>query len=206
MRGLLKLVGWLLLLSLAVATVLRLFFVDAAVVGHNAMAPTIVAGDEVLVLRNATLAPGDIALCMHPTDENAHVLGRVLGMRGDELSGIRGTISRNGRVFRPQEKDQVLFDDTVQGEKQRVQRVRFPMETRPYDAFLHPTRTFSMSPVKVSEGLFLLGDNLAHPAQDSRVFGEVDPAQCIGKVLLRLWPAKNSPDVLGHGYFDWLGG
>ena len=59
LRKLLSLTTW----ALAIAGVLKLFFVDVIHVPHNGMAPTLVYGDLVLVWRNAKVDMADVVVC-----------------------------------------------------------------------------------------------------------------------------------------------
>ncbi|QQR91738.1 MAG: hypothetical protein IPJ88_08540 [Myxococcales bacterium] len=57
---------WIVGPAIVVLAVLRIFFVDLGIIGHNGMAPTLIAGDQVAVWRNAKLERGDVAMCLHP--------------------------------------------------------------------------------------------------------------------------------------------
>jgi hypothetical protein len=61
---------------------------------------------------------------------------------------------------------------------------------------------FQMRRYDVNRGVYLLGDNRSDPADDSREFGEVDPAKCKGQIFMRLTPATRNDDDIRHSYFD----
>src|SRR4051812_34835095 len=88
-RGALTAAFRLALVLAAIAGVLKLFFVDVYTVPHNGMAPTIVAGDQVLVWRDANADLANIMLCEHPSKPNELVIGRALAFAGHTISADR---------------------------------------------------------------------------------------------------------------------
>ena len=64
--------------------------------------------------------------------------------------------------------------------------------------------SFGLATYQVNRGVYLLGDNRSDPADDSREFGEIDPARCRGQVFMRLSPAPPQNDDIRHGYLDWI--
>ena len=65
------------------------------------------------------------------------------------------------------------------------------------------SRPPQMRQTAVTGGYFLLSDNRSYTGEDSRAFGEVDGASCVGRVFLRL-TAADSPPEIGNGMLDIL--
>ena len=200
LRGLLKLSLW----AAAVAGVLKLFYVDIALVTHNGMAPTLVYGDRVLVWRNADVDMADVVLCEHPAKPETSVLGRAVAFAGHNVStdGHGYLVVDEDRATIEWEEALRFYDVTRQKlfnmragsmEYARQRRHRFMVEV---------DTTFQLAPYPVSRGVYLLGDNRADPDDDSRDFGEVDPARCKGQVFMRLSPAPRTDDDVRNGYLD----
>jgi signal peptidase I len=140
----------------------RTFVAEPMKIPSDSMAPTLRAGDQVLVdklaYRGADLpARGDLVVFHEPRTGDI-VLKRVVAVAGDTVGIEDGTLVVNGRrPFEPY-ADQNSIDSVYFG------------------------------PVKVEPGrFFVLGDNRAN-SLDSRVFGSVPADRLIGHVLTRFWP------------------
>jgi signal peptidase I len=89
LRGLFSLASVL----VAIAVVLKVFFVDILLVPHNGMAPTLLYGERVLLWRNAHVDMGDVVVCEHPARPEASVLGRAIAFAGHTVaSDDRGSL------------------------------------------------------------------------------------------------------------------
>lgn len=199
LRGLFTLASWL----VAIALVMKFFFVDVIEVPHNGMAPTLIKGDRVLVWRRAHVDMADIVICQHPAKPEASVLGRAIAFAGHTVSSEAGNIMvDNDRANIEWEGDLHFYDTTH--EKLFFMHVGSMNYVRHNQhAFMVEDGTsFELSPYQVQHGVYLLGDNRADPADDSREFGEVDPATCRGQVFMRLTPAPRQDDDIRHGYLD----
>ena len=201
LKGTLKVLAFLAGIALIVGAVLRIFFVDLAVVGHNAMAPTLIAGDEIMVWRSAPDF-GDVTICAHPADPSRLVIGRVVGKPGMLLDTQRGQLRIDRRILERDIEQPVQFYDGV---NDRTDEMYYGLEklgnTEHY--FWHRTNyNFTFRPVQVTTGIWLLSDNRSYPGEDSRTFGEVDPETCIGDVFMRLQPSPNPGSNLEYGWLD----
>jgi signal peptidase I len=199
LKGLLKLTVWIAVPLLIAAAVLRIFFVDVAVVGHDGMAPTLVAGEYVAIWRNAAANIGDVLICQHPGEPGKHVMGRVLAKAGYTV-----TTDRFGQV--------VVGDVTVKrdfrGERRFYDTARQEMVDMAYgiakfgyfenEFFIQKGKKPYLRATTVKTGVYLLGDNYTSEGNDSRYFGEVDPETCVGQVFMRLWPAEDRGDDIDH--------
>jgi signal peptidase I len=187
-----------------VGAVLKTWFIEIIEVGHNGMAPTLVAGDTVVLWRNADIAHGDIVLCRHPQDETRWVIGRVLGLNGTQLDVVRGQLTIEGHVPATDWREEVDFLD--RGDAQHYD-MRFGWEHLGNDEHMVFTRTDRQMRMRATgdyDGLYLLGDNRTYTGEDSRTFGTIAEGTCIGQIFLRLWASPESPVETGNGDFDIL--
>jgi signal peptidase I len=189
------------------AGLLRWFFVDDLVMPHNGMAPTLVYGDRVLVWRRATPDMGNIVVCEHPTKPGEHVIGRAVAFAGHSVS-----TDARGQLFVDEDRASVetlgtvrFFDETRdRAYSMNLSSIDYNRKHR-HQFFVEDGYAFALRQRDVEHGIFLLGDNRTDPYDDSREFGEVDPARCRGEVFMRLSPAaKKMADDIHHGYFDYV--
>ena len=178
MRGLRDLLQFLLkLLTFAalVAAVLRFFFVD-------------------------------IVLCEHPRRPEASVIGRALAFSGHTVStDERGQLFVDGNRAVVEGAGKVRFYDVLREKMftMKLASIEYHGKHR-HDFFVEEGRSFSLPTFPVETGMYLLGDNRMDSDNDSREFGEVDPATCRGEIFMRLTPAAPQEDDIKHGYFDFI--
>lgn len=201
-----KALGWILGIGLVIGAVLEVFFVDRVVVPHNAMAPTMLAGDTVLMWnRVGEPAMGDILVCEHPSRVGEYVVGRVVGKSGMVVRAVRGQLEVAGTI--PDydlEGVPIRFLDVQQGRTDEMIRGIEKLGNTDHPFFRRRDAVFTMRSTEVQNGVFLLGDNRTLVGQDSRTFGTVDPAKCIGKVFMRWDPTDQPGAELGHAMFDMI--
>jgi signal peptidase I len=190
--------------ALIALVLVRLVFMESFVVADNGMAPTLVRGDEVLLWKNADVGMADVVVCEHPARRGELVLGRAIAFAGHTVS-----TDRNG----------VLYVDKDRATTQPVQSMRFYDVTRKklwdmqlymidyfgrhdHSYFIERGSVFQLRTYTVEQGVYLLGDNRSERGFDSREFGEVDPARCLGQVIMRVRPAPARGDDLNHGHLD----
>jgi signal peptidase I len=201
-KGALKFLGVVLAIALIAGGVLYGFFVKIVEVGHNAMAPTMILGDRVLVWKTTELELGDIALCAHPQEPGRYVMGRVVGRTGQTITFERGQLQINGETPDSQTLQDLEFDDAETGRRQRMRLGRENILDRTHWTFRRTTSEPRMRrPHRVGPGLFLLSDNRTHLGEDSRAYGEVTPSTCVGRVFMRLTAAP-SPSEVGNAALD----
>jgi signal peptidase I len=197
-RGALKFLLFVVVLLAIVAGILKTFFVDIVTVGHDGMAPTMVAGDTVLVWRGAQAEHGDIMLCRHPTLDTRFVIGRVVGRNGTPITSDRAGLRIDGTNPPIEWRGDADFYD--HGQHARV-RMRWGIEQLGNDfhtVFLRDGRDFRMRPIGDYDGLYLLDDNRTYTGEDSREFGPVPEGRCIGQVFLRVGLSPESPPEVGN--------
>lgn len=202
LKGALKFLGVVLVIALIAGGVLYAFFVKVVEVGHNAMAPTMILGDRVLVWNSQDFGLGEVILCPHPQQPGRYVMGRVVGRPGQTVSMERGTLRINGQAPDTDVRGVVSFFDAETG---RTERMRMALE----DILDHDHRIFwregseprMRRSHRVSGGLYIMNDNRTYVGEDSRTFGEVAPTTCVGRVFMRLTAAP-SPAEVGNGALD----
>jgi signal peptidase I len=163
--------------ALVAALIVRSEFVEAYKIPSDSMAPTLLAGDNLLankLLYGLTLpfsnrkifvlaSPrrGDIIVFRSPEDPHMDLIKRVIAVEGDVIE------ERNKKIF-------------VNGKPADE-----PYVQRPDDLLEDPRDDFG--PYVVPKGkLFAMGDN-RDESYDSRFFGFVDVKDVTGKVFFLYW-------------------
>lgn len=206
LKGLVKLLLWIAALLLIATGILRAFFVDQALIGHNAMAPTIVSGEEVLLWTKADVELGDIVVCENPGPGAPYLVGRVIATEGMEVgTDDYGRLVIDERVAEVQGAPTIRFHD-------RDSNVTMTMHTgiekrgNSEHAFFHEEGApFVIRSRKVGPNrVYLLGDNRSFVGMDSRYVGDIEADGCIGQVFMRLRAVGSDEGEtdLGHGDLD----
>lgn len=139
----------------------RAFVAEPFSIPSDSMAPTLVAGDHVLVSKlpeaGTTPARGDLVVFEAPGSGEI-VLKRVVALSGEEVGIEDGRLVVDGKIRRESYADPDDIDGVYFG------------------------------PVVVERGaFFVLGDNRLDSV-DSREFGAVPESAVIGRVVARMWP------------------
>ena len=185
----------------AIGGLLRYFFITPVVMTDDGMAPTLLAGETVLMWKtDAAPEFGDILVCRHPRSTGYEV-GRFIARPGMTISAHRGKLHIDGQT--PDRNWQRTLRFTPHGET-RPREVILGMEAM--GIYEHPIMQDSQlgyraRDIRVRDGIFLMGDNRLPHNFDSRTYGPVDAATCIGHVFMRWRPA---PDRLEfeNGFLD----
>lgn len=185
---------------------LRLFFMESVVIQDNGMAPTLVYGDEVLIWRHAGVDMADVMVCEHPARSGVLVVGRAVAFAGHRIrTDHNGMLYVDDDQTTSQTDGHVRFYDVPRKKLWHMQLRRMDYFGRHDHAyFLQEGDVFRMREYQVEKGVYLLGDNRSEQIYDSREFGEVDPARCLGQVFLRLRPAPKNDDDIQHGHLDYI--
>jgi signal peptidase I len=202
----------LLVLLVVAGTVARLFLVALVKPEHMAMAPNILNGDQVVLLRRATPALGDVVLYERPDAKGREALGRVVavGPVAVELApGGMPSLVGDARIERrpldPGSGALVAPGDATLGGRESL------LETLPGGrayAVLTPERggkgkAYAPRTEDVPAGAFLvLNDNRAAPEGDSRTVGPIPAAAIIGVARWFLSAGPYSTDAHHPALFD----
>jgi signal peptidase I len=151
----------LLVSVILVLGVVRPFIVEAYYIPTQSMAPTLEVGDRVLankfIYRFSEPQRGDIIIFESPDGETA-LIKRVLGLPGDTITVVRGSLYVNDELQRETYLNPDLPDESTYG------------------------------PIEVpAQHIFVMGDNRANSA-DSRSIGPVPQNSIAGEAFLRVWP------------------
>lgn len=206
----LKAALWIGGILLVIGGILRIWFMDVVVVGHNGMSPTVVAGDHVLMWRGASDAEmGDIVVCRHPSDPNQMVMGRVVGTGGMTIRDVRGQLEINGT--RPDYdmeggRTYSFVNSDNDNRTERYTRAIEKLGNTEHHIWTREDFTFRLRESRVGPArYYLLGDNRSDPGHDSRSFGDVPKANCIGTLFMRWKPSESGAgDIVDNGWLDIL--
>ncbi len=203
-KGASKFLGVVAILLLIVGAILYFFFVRVVTVGHNAMAPTVIMGDQVLVWRGQSFELGEMVLCPHPSEAGRYVIGRIVGRPGQTVSIERGNLRINGVTPDADIHTPIQFADMETGRNRTMLwGVEDILDREHYFFREQGRRPVEMRPHRVRGGVFLMSDNRSYRGEDSRTFGEVSEINCIGRVFMRL-TAADSPEEIGNSALDIL--
>ena len=188
------------LIGIARATVLRWWRIPGGDPYLEAsIAPTLRAGELVLLLRLAPPRPGDLVLCPEPHAPDRIVIARVAALEGDEVK-VEGThVFVNGRRSQSEGScDQMRFrvDDPSTGAEHELTCTLEELAGGLHERGDAPeSRVGQKVELSVGDGeLFLLSDDRAFP-YDSRDFGMVDAETCREKIVFRLLGEAGFGDV-----------
>jgi len=188
-------------LALIVGGVFKAFFVDVIVVAHNGMAPTMIVGEEVLMWRGADDPElGDIVVCQHPAGDGRMVMARVVARNGAIVQTVRGQLRVAGDAPDIDFGGDERFYDAEDDHEYSMKTGDLKLGNTTHGFFMPDNYTFSIPETNVPfGGLYLLSDNRMKSAHDSRSFGSIYPASCIGTIFMRWKPIDSYP---AHGYLD----
>ncbi|MBC7173651.1 MAG: hypothetical protein H5U40_14520, partial [Polyangiaceae bacterium] len=135
LKSLFSLALWVAAIALTAGAVLKLFFIDVIVLGHDAMAPTLTVREQAFSWRGAEPDLGDIAVCANPSRPAELVIGRVVGRPGHVVSSSRGRLTINGRAVDTDILGSTRHSVSTTGRIADVQRVVETLAGRQHEAF-----------------------------------------------------------------------
>lgn len=204
MRKLLRGLAWIVGLVLVVGLILRLTLMRAWEVPEDlalssSLAPTLWAGDTVLLLTRGTPGFGDLVRCKDPQSPLRYVVGRIAGVEGDTVEADGGVLRVNGTNY-PREtacpEPTFMVPHPSSGSEVELECNQVKM-----GGGWH----YSATPLRAMPGLraqelvgegmvFLMSDNRAMP-YDSRVYGTVPLTDCGERVIFRAWGKDGFQDA-----------
>lgn len=152
----------------------------------DAMVPTLFPRDTALLWRTDDFELGDIVVCRGPYRADLgdrYVAARLIGRPGQTVEIERGTELRI--AGQTPDRD---YRGTLEWGTGPNRRMRWGIEVilDHEHLFAEPERgNRPLSSREVSTGYFVLNDNRRNQT-DSRTFGEIDPATCIGTLFMRV--------------------
>ncbi len=199
MKQSLSSLSWVIAFAIIVLLALKLLFFEIAEIGNSAMAPTLLRKERVLINKRGTPELGQIAVCPNPAQEG-FIVGRVVGRGAMRIESFGNELKMDKQ---PVSVDPAGALEFYNPDTDNVQRVRWGSEDfggKPHKVFFDPEGTFRVRPVELEPGqVYLLGDNRPQHGQDSRAFGPVDEASCIGTIMMRLTAVDGLQGDLRHG-------
>jgi signal peptidase I len=195
MRGVVRFLLWFAALLVVLGVVARLTVMkvwtipDDPVLGLS-MAPTLNAGDTVILWTVGERAFGELVRCPDPEDPQRWVVGRIVGMSGDVIEVSQGILKVNGTRYNVSDACQTsqftLTDEKGNTFEATCSRVEMAggWHFRSMVKGHTPERVVKH---EVGPGRFyLLSDNRSLH-DDSRDFGAIDAATCKELISFRLW-------------------
>lgn len=155
--------------ALAIALVIRTFFLEPVRVDGQSMSNTLLNGEIVLVTKpeywSGDYKRNDVIICRYPGRGSTLFVKRLIALPGDTIEMRAGVVYINGEM-----KDESWMDTMV------------------------PSRT-TFLPYKLGEDeYFVMGDNRGN-SNDSRYVGPISSSMIIGHVRSVIWPLSK----FGHG-------
>lgn len=172
-------------------TFLRIWTVPDDRVLSASLAPSLAAGDIVLVLYRGERGLGDLVRCPDPEDAQRWVVGRIVGTQGDRVEIQNGLVTLNGRRYDVTEsckEPRLTVPHPTSGHpvEHVCSRVEFGggwyAEARATTGGVEASREHTVGPGRV----YLLSDNRTFH-DDSRDFGAVMADSCKEQIIFRLW-------------------
>jgi signal peptidase I len=156
------------------------------------VAPTLHAGDTVLILRRGTPGFGDLVRCADPEEPSRFVVARIAGLPNDtvETDGVELVV--NGKRYNSQSACPPDLDTVVEHPNTHA---TIPLHCDQvemgggwhYRGYASRDTFNARPPITVREDhVYLLSDNRSHH-DDSRDFKTLPRASCKGRVFFRLW-------------------
>jgi signal peptidase I len=155
------------LVAIIAVFVIRNFLVQPFLVSGDSMRPNFSSGDYLLVdeisYRFREPERGEVIVFKYPGDEKTYYIKRIIGLPGERISIKEGQIT----IFNDEKPNGFMPDE------------QYLPET---------TMTDGDDEVVLKSGeYFVMGDNRNY-SFDSRKWGNLQKAEIIGLVRLRLWP------------------
>ncbi len=202
MGGFFRFVVWVALILGAMGAIVYFAFFDVWEIPADdpqfsvSIAPTLSAGDDVLVARHGTPSIGSLMRCKDPDEPRRWVVGRWVGRAGDKVElggGPRIVNGRNATSLHSCETPTVTLANPATGAQEKLDCRAVEFAGRTYEMLSFGANAEGHKSLTVDPGkIFLVSDN-RHMHLDSRDFGSVDLGSC-QHLVFRLWGAG--------GYFD----
>ena len=175
--------------------VLRSFVLEPFQIPSKSMVPTLKVGDFIVVnkwtyglrlpvLRNKFLdvgnpERGDVVV-FFPPHESRYFIKRLVGLPGDKISIINGTLFVNNEMI-----EQTISDIEPGNSRSVVMSEKLGVKQFAIQKNLRPSRlSQNFSATVPKDHFFMIGDNRA-TSSDSRIWGPVPKDRIVGKAVAR---------------------
>ncbi len=192
LNGLLWIAGTLLVIAVVLrALVLDVWKVPSDPVLAASVAPSLAAGDTVIVLTRGTPGFGELVRCPDPEARGGYIVGRIAGVPGDTVEIDHNTLVVNGTRY---DAESACAEPKVTiAEPSTGKEIELSCDMVMMGSGLHLRAVGRRPPlerrrrVDVQPGtVFLLSDNRSYH-DDSRDFGLQPQAACNQRIVFRLW-------------------
>ncbi len=155
------------------------------------LAPTLRAGDFILVLTVGDIKWGDLVRCSDPDENSRWVVGRVIGMPGDDVEVKAGALRVNGMNYNATEacsvpKMEIAHPDTGAPVEIVCSRVEVGNNWHYKGSSQRHVASNDVHVSTSTNHYYLLSDNRDFH-DDSRDFGDIATELCTGRPFFRLW-------------------
>jgi len=168
------------------------------------IAPTLKAGDVVLVFTRGTPGFGDLVRCPDPEEPQRFVVGRIAGLPGDAVSFEGANVKVNNKIYRSGSRCDAKDNATV---KHPSTQQELPvtcsavemgsgihMQGQVVEAEGNPLPPAAEKVTVQANHVFLASDT-RNLHDDSRDFGTLPAAACSERIVFRLWSALGWGDA-----------
>lgn len=172
-------IEWIIVIALAVAlaVVVKAFFLQAFYIPSESMEPTLKIGDRVLVdkfsYRVSDIDRGDIVVFDRPAGEAStevsFLIKRVIGLPGDQIVIQDGSVFVNG----------TKLDEPYVPSGIATSGANTPYPCTPTQPCVIPEKH-----------IWVMGDN-RNVSRDSRYFGPIPESSVVGRAFVTLWPLSS---------------
>ncbi|HEV3192334.1 MAG TPA: S26 family signal peptidase [Polyangiaceae bacterium] len=187
MRGSLTFVAWVLGIAGLVLGVLYYFVVDVWTLPIDdpllaaSVAPTLAAGDVVVITRRGAVERGHLLRCADPQAPGRFIVARAIGRYGDSVDITREIVSIDGRrTPSPRRCDpprSTVFDPTRNTEVE-LDCAEEEYAGRNFSALRDSESPMPVTKASVEQGKWFLVSDDRHIHLDSRDYGQVEPSTC----------------------------
>lgn len=187
---------WTAVVLAVVGLVGRLLLVDTWTVPEDrtlnaSIVPTLHEGDLLLVSKHGSVGMGDLVRCTDPEKADGWVVGRIVGLPGDQLEIAGQLLTVNHRTYGGEEvclESPVLVVNPMSGDQVSLACDTVHMGSVTHQRAYKTDRLFPPEPKTATvagDRVYLLSDDRDFH-EDSRDYGQIRRSSC-NRILFRAW-------------------